>query len=143
MALQILTIRTVTARRAYHHHFEKQQQFNTDVDYVNDWNHGDAIEQVTIERKIPVPVFVEKIRHIPVPYEKPVYIEKPIPIVHFMPRSRHYHHHHFTEYHHLHWFFLLLGRFFLNIYILYFITLSEMQIMLNVEGGKQNSERNF
>lgn len=102
MALQILTIRTVTARRAYHHHFEKQQQFNTDVDYVNDWNHGDAIEQVTIERKIPVPVFVEKIRHIPVPYEKPVYIEKPIPIVHFMPRSRHYHHHHFTEYHHLH-----------------------------------------
>lgn len=102
IALQVLSSKSVEGRRAYYRQFERQQELNNDVDYVNDWNHGDAVEQVMIERKIPVPVFVEKIRHIPVPITKPIFIEKPMPIVHIMPRSRHYHHHHFTEYHHLH-----------------------------------------
>lgn len=72
---------------------------------VNDWNEGE-VKQITIEKK--VPVFVEKIRHVPVVQKeyisipryitKPIYIERSFPII--VPR--HYHHHHYSEYHHMH-----------------------------------------
>lgn len=71
------------------------------ADWIHDRDNGD-VKQITIERKVPVPIFVEKIRHVPVPITKPIYIEKTAPIVHIVPRSQNYHHHHFTEYHHLH-----------------------------------------
>jgi hypothetical protein len=100
MALVMLSMKSATAKRTYSNH--RFAQLNNDVEYINDWSHGDAVEQVTIERKIPVPVFIEKIRHFPVPITKPIFIEKAVPIVHIVPRSKYYHHHHFTEYHHLH-----------------------------------------
>lgn len=71
----------------------------------SDWD--SEVKQITIEKK--VPVFVEKIRHVPVPVvqkeyvsvpryiTKPVYIERSMPII--IPRT--YHHHHFSEIHHL------------------------------------------
>lgn len=75
------------------------------TNYVNDWDHGE-VRQITIEKK--VPVFVEKIRHVPVVQReyisvpryitKPIYIERSVPII--VPRLQHYHHHHFSEYHH-------------------------------------------
>lgn len=75
--------------------------------YINDWDNGE-VKQITIEKK--VPVFVEKIRHVPVVQKeyisvpryitKPIYIERSYPII--VPRLQHYHHHHFSEYHHLH-----------------------------------------
>lgn len=75
--------------------------------YINDWDHGE-VKQITIEKK--VPVFVEKIRHVPVVQKeyisvpryitKPIYIERSYPII--VPRLQHYHHHHYSEYHHLH-----------------------------------------
>ncbi|KAG5674640.1 hypothetical protein PVAND_004594 [Polypedilum vanderplanki] len=70
-----------------------------------DWESNydtDEVKQVTIERKVPVPIFIEKIRHIPVPITKPIYIEKRVPIVHIVPRIQNYHHHHYTEFHHVH-----------------------------------------
>lgn len=71
---------------------------------MNDWD--SEVKQITIEKK--VPVFVERIRHVPVVQKeyisvpryisKPVYIERSVPII--VPRM--YHHHHYSEYHHLH-----------------------------------------
>lgn len=73
--------------------------------YIGDWDHGE-VKQITIEKK--VPIFVEKIRHVPVIQKeyvsvpryitKPIYIERSFPII--VPRL--YHHHHYSEYHHLH-----------------------------------------
>lgn len=75
--------------------------------YINDWDHGE-VKQITIEKKIPI--FVEKIRHVPIVQKeyisvpryitKPIYIERSIPFI--LPRLQHYHHHHYSEYHHLH-----------------------------------------
>lgn len=89
---------------------EKQDDGNdswSGNNYIGDWDHGE-IKQIMIERK--VPVFVEKIRHVPVVQKeyisvpryitKPIYIERSYPII--VPRLQHYHHHHYSEYHHLH-----------------------------------------
>lgn len=83
-------------------------EVHTDVfpgNYINDWDNGE-VRQITIEKK--VPVFVEKIRHVPVReyvpvpryITKPIYIERSVPII--VPRLQHYHHHHYSEFHHLH-----------------------------------------
>lgn len=71
---------------------------------MNDWD--SEVKQITIEKK--VPVFVERIRHVPVVQKeyisvpryitKPIYIERSFPVI--VPRM--YHHHHYSEYHHLH-----------------------------------------
>ncbi|CAO1301568.1 unnamed protein product [Diamesa serratosioi] len=95
--------------------------------YSSDWEHEDEIKTVTIERKVPVPfavdrpvpVFVDRVRHVPVavkeyisvprPYPvhitKPVYIERSFP-VHYrsssydFPATSHYTHwHHHRDYH--------------------------------------------
>lgn len=75
--------------------------------YIGDWDHGE-VRQIMIEKK--VPVFVEKIRHVPIIQKeyvpvpryitKPIYIERSFPII--VPHLKHYHHHHYSEYHHLH-----------------------------------------
>lgn len=75
--------------------------------YAGDWDHGE-VKQIMIEKK--VPVFVEKIRHVPVVQKeyisvpryitKPIYIERSVPII--IPRLQHYHHHHYSEIHHMH-----------------------------------------
>lgn len=75
--------------------------------YINDWDHGE-VKQITIEKK--VPIFVEKIRHVPIVQKeyisvpryisRPIYIERSYPII--VPRMQHYHHHHYSEFHHLH-----------------------------------------
>lgn len=77
------------------------------ANYISDWDHGE-VRQITIEKK--VPIFVEKIRHVPVIQKeyisvpryitKPVYIERSFPVI--IPRMQHYHHHHYSEYHHIH-----------------------------------------
>lgn len=82
---------------------QKQQRDDTS-DY--DFESSGEIKQMVIEKK--VPVFVEKIRHVPVIQKeyisvpryisKPVYIERAVPFV--IPRN--YHHHHFSSVHHFH-----------------------------------------
>lgn len=77
------------------------------TNYISDWDHGE-VRQITIEKK--VPIFVEKIRHVPIVQReyisvpryitKPIYIERSVPII--IPRLQHYHHHHYSEYHHMH-----------------------------------------
>lgn len=77
------------------------------TNYIGDWDHGE-VRQITIEKK--VPIFVEKIRHVPVIQKeyisvpryitKPIFIERSFPVI--VPRLQHYHHHHYSEFHHLH-----------------------------------------
>lgn len=86
---------------------EVQRSDSWPGNFISDWDHGE-VKQIMIERK--VPVFVEKIRHVPIIQKefvpipryitKPVYIERSYPII--VPRLQHYHHHHYAEYHHLH-----------------------------------------
>lgn len=85
-----------------------ENQVDDGNDSWADWDHGE-VKQIMIEKK--VPVFVEKIRHVPVVQKeyisvpryitKPIYIERSVPII--IPRMQHYHHHHYSEIHHMHW----------------------------------------
>jgi len=107
IALHTLSLKSVMGKKLRRYDRladETKYDDSWSTNYMNDWRHDHGngeVRQITIERKIPVPVFVEKIRHVPMPITKPIFIDRPIPIVHILPRSQNYHHHHFTEYHHM------------------------------------------
>jgi hypothetical protein len=102
----LVLLAAVSAKSVMNKKYERSQKQS--VDDQNDYNDYDAgeIKQMVIEKK--VPVFVEKIRHVPliqkeyisVPryISKPVFIERAVPII--VPRNQHYHHHHFRDFHH-------------------------------------------
>lgn len=104
MALYVMPIKTVAARKP-NRRFEKIADDDWGSNYLGEWNHGQdnsEIKQITIERKVPVPVFVEKIRHVPVHITKPIFIDRTLPTISIIPRSQNYVHQHYTEFHHIH-----------------------------------------
>jgi hypothetical protein len=105
MVLYSISMMSVNAKKLHiNHRFDRQidddSWHSNNYNYENDWNSDSEMKQVTIERKFPVPIFIEKIRHVPIKITKPIYIERTLPILHIVPRYQNYHHHHYTEYHH-------------------------------------------
>jgi hypothetical protein len=104
IALHAASGRSYSRKRMSSSSLEEQQPRTYEGE---DWEGGsnydtDEVKQITIERKVPVPIFVEKIRHVPVTITKPIFIERRVPIIHVVPRLQNYHHHHYTEFHHVH-----------------------------------------
>lgn len=110
IALNAISARTVMNKKSERVEKQRVDELHSDSwpgNYISDWDQGE-VKHIMIEKK--VPVFVEKIRHVPIIQKeyvpvpryitKPIYIERSYPII--VPRLQHYHHHHYSEYHHLH-----------------------------------------
>lgn len=105
LTLLVVLISAVSAKSVMKKSEKTQKQADETSDY-HDWDSSGEIKQMVIEKK--VPVFVEKIRHVPVIQKeyisvprfisKPVYIDRAVPL--YIPRN--YHHHHFSSVHHFH-----------------------------------------
>lgn len=106
IAVSVVSAKSVITKKS--ERVEKQideMRHDWPANYVSDWDSSE-VKQIMIEKK--VPVFVEKIRHVPIVQReyvavpryitKPIYIERSFPVI--VPK--HYHHHHYSEYHHLH-----------------------------------------
>jgi len=122
MLLNVVSAKSVSAKKSERQTEKVDEVKSNDDDdgwstsssngnYIGDWNQPE-IKQVTIERK--VPVYVERIRHVPIIQKeyisvpkfipihitKPIYIERSAPSF-ILPRMQ-FHHHHYAQYHHLH-----------------------------------------